>query len=130
MVLDAKALTWAAKNNIDTAKLKAARVPIYGKWYFPEIPPAVPLVNLESGEQEVFSERMVAGEVIYRHDDEKDFITYGDGEMSSEGWQHWEPDEPSPIVPLPGNEAQGPRRGGRRERPRIPVRGARRDKDE
>ena len=65
MVLDAKALTWAAKNNIDTAKLKAARVPIYGKWYFPEIPPAVPLVNLESGEQQVFSERMVAGEVIY-----------------------------------------------------------------
>jgi len=27
MVLDAKALTWAGKNNIDTAKLKAAKVP-------------------------------------------------------------------------------------------------------
>jgi hypothetical protein len=65
MVLDAKALTWAAKNNIDTAKLKAAKVPIYGKWYFPEIPAGVPLLNLESGEQQVFSERMVAGEVIY-----------------------------------------------------------------
>jgi hypothetical protein len=65
MVLDAKALTWAAKNNIDTPKLKAARVPIYGKWYFPEIPAGVPLVNLESGEQQVFPERMVAGEVIY-----------------------------------------------------------------
>jgi hypothetical protein len=65
MVLDAKALTWAAKNNIDTAKLKAAKVPIYGKWYFPEIPPGVALVNLETGEQEVFPERMVAGEVIY-----------------------------------------------------------------
>src|SRR5258708_18651395 len=65
MVLDAKALTWAAKNDIDTAKLKAARVPIYGKWYFPEIPPGVPLVNLETGEQQVFPERMVAGEVIY-----------------------------------------------------------------
>ena len=65
MVLDAKALTWAAKNNIDTPKLKAARVPIYGKWYFPEIPPGVVLVNLETGEQEVFPERMVAGEVIY-----------------------------------------------------------------
>ena len=38
MVLDAKALTWAAQNNIDTAKLKAAKIPIYGKWYFPEIP--------------------------------------------------------------------------------------------
>src|SRR4029077_15989406 len=65
MVLDAKALTWAAKNDIDTAKLKKARVPIYGKWYFPEIPAGVPLVNLETGEQQVFPERMLAGEVIY-----------------------------------------------------------------
>src|SRR5262249_25430768 len=65
MVLDAKALTWAGKNDIDTAKLKKAKVPIYGKWYFPEIPPNVALVNLETGEQEVFPERMVAGEVIY-----------------------------------------------------------------
>jgi hypothetical protein len=65
MVLDAKALTWAAKNDIDTAKLKKARVPIYGKWYFPEIPPHVALVNLETGEQESYSERMIAGEVIF-----------------------------------------------------------------
>jgi hypothetical protein len=65
MVLDAKALTWAAKNDIDTAKLKKAKIPIYGKWYFPEIPPGIPLVNLETGEQLVFPERMVAGEVIY-----------------------------------------------------------------
>jgi hypothetical protein len=65
MVLDAKALTWAAKNNIDTAKLKKAKVAIYGKWYFPEIPPNVPLVNLETGEQQVFPQRMLAGEVIF-----------------------------------------------------------------
>ncbi len=65
MVLDAKALTWAAKNEIDTAKLKKAKVPIYGKWYFPEIPPNVALVNLETGEQEIFPERMIAGEVIF-----------------------------------------------------------------
>lgn len=65
MVLDAKALTWAAKNDIDTAKLKTAKVPIYGKWYFPEIPPGIPLVNLETGEQQVFPERMIAGEVIF-----------------------------------------------------------------
>jgi hypothetical protein len=65
MVLDAKALTWAAKHDIDTAKLKKAKVPIYGKWYFPEIPPGVALVNLETGEQEIFPERMVAGEVIF-----------------------------------------------------------------
>jgi hypothetical protein len=65
MVLDAKALTWAAKNEIDTAKLKKAKVPIYGKWYFPEIPPNVALTNLETGEQESFPVRMIAGEVIY-----------------------------------------------------------------
>jgi hypothetical protein len=65
MVLDAKALTWAAKNDIDTAKLKKAKVPIYGKWYFPEIPPNVALVNLETGEQESFRERMIAGEVMF-----------------------------------------------------------------
>ena len=65
MVLDAKALTWAAKHDIDTAKLKRAKVPIYGKWYFPEIPPNVALINLETGEQQVFPERMIAGEVIF-----------------------------------------------------------------
>jgi hypothetical protein len=65
MVLDAKALTWAAKHDIDTAKLKKARVPIYGKWYFPEIPPGVAMVNLETGEQEIFRELMVVGEVIF-----------------------------------------------------------------
>jgi hypothetical protein len=65
MVLDAKALTWAARHDIDTAKLKKAKVPIYGKWYYPEIPSGVALVNLETGEQEVFADRMLAGEVIY-----------------------------------------------------------------
>jgi hypothetical protein len=65
MVLDAKALSWAAKHEIDTAKLKKAKLPIYGKWYFPEIPPNVALINLETGEQEIFPERMIAGEVIY-----------------------------------------------------------------
>jgi hypothetical protein len=65
MVLDAKALTWAARNNIDTAKLKSAKVPIYGKWYFPEIPPGVPLINLETGERAIFDERMLAGELIF-----------------------------------------------------------------
>jgi hypothetical protein len=65
MVLDAKALTWAAKNNIDTAKLKAAKIPIYGKWYFPELPAGVALINLETGERQIFPERMIAGEVIW-----------------------------------------------------------------
>ena len=65
MVLDAKALAWAAEHNIDTAKLKAARVPIYGKWYFPEIPALVPLISLQTGERRTFDERMIAGEVIW-----------------------------------------------------------------
>jgi hypothetical protein len=65
MVLDAKALSWAGQHDIDTAKLKKARVPIYGKWYFPEIPPDVALTNLETGEQVVFPVRMIAGEVIF-----------------------------------------------------------------
>src|SRR5262245_63301726 len=65
MVLDAKALTWAAQHGIDTAKLKAAKVPIYGKWYFPEIPAGVPVVNLETGAREAFDTRMLAGEVIW-----------------------------------------------------------------
>jgi uncharacterized protein YlxP (DUF503 family) len=77
---------------------------------------------------EKFIEDLGAAKII---DDEKDFVTYGEGEMSSEGWQHWEPDEPSPMLGRPGPDAStGPRRGGRRERPRIPVRGSRRDKDE
>jgi hypothetical protein len=65
MVLDAKALAWAAEHNIDTAKLKAAKVPIYGKWYFPEIPAGVPLISLQTGERCTFGERMIAGEVIW-----------------------------------------------------------------
>jgi uncharacterized protein YlxP (DUF503 family) len=72
---------------------------------------------------EQFIEQLGAAKIV---DDEKDFVTYGEGEMSSEGWQHWEPDEPSPPV-LGKND---PPRRGRRERPRIPVRGARRDKDD
>ncbi len=65
MVLDVKAMSWAAQNDIDTAKLKAAKMPIYGKWYFPEIPANVPMVNLETGERRTFDERMIAGEVIW-----------------------------------------------------------------
>jgi hypothetical protein len=65
MVLDAKALTWASQNNLDTAKLKAAKVPIYGKWYFPEILPGVRVINLETGERKVFDRPMVAGEVLW-----------------------------------------------------------------
>lgn len=65
MVLDVKALTWAAQNDLDTAKLKAAKIKLYGKWYFPQIPEGVPLLSLESGERRVFEQPMIAGEVVW-----------------------------------------------------------------
>jgi uncharacterized protein YlxP (DUF503 family) len=74
---------------------------------------------------EKFIEDIGAAKIV---DDEKDFVTYGDGEMSSEGWSHWEPDEPSPMDA--GRAEADPRRASRRTRPKIPVRGARREKDE
>ncbi len=92
MVLDAKALSWAAQHGIDTAKLKAAKVPIYGKWYFPEIPAGVPVVNLETGERQVFSERMVTGELIYAPEEELRRASLLPADF--------------PTEPLPGAEAE------------------------
>lgn len=65
MTLDVKAMEWASAHGIDTAKLKAAKIPIYGKWYFPDIPPGVPLVNLQTGEIQTFGPGMRAGEILY-----------------------------------------------------------------
>ena len=46
-------------------------------------------------------------------DEEKDFLHYGDEELSSEGYAHWEPEEGSPPAPLaPGT--------GRKRKPRAP----------
>ena len=58
-------------------------------------------------------------------DDEKDYVNYGDGEMSADAWSHWETDEPSPV-PAPDRPGRPvPRR--RRDKLRIPVRGAKRN---
>jgi hypothetical protein len=65
VVLDVRALDWAAQNGIDTAKLKAAKVPIYGKWYFPDLPANVPLVNLSNGHIQTFRRPLRAGEVMF-----------------------------------------------------------------
>ena len=65
MVLDAKAMTWASENGIDTATLKRLKIPIYGKWYFPTLPSGVPLVNLENGHIQTFRTSMRAGEILY-----------------------------------------------------------------
>ena len=65
MTLDAKAMEWAAEQGLDTKTLKASKVPIYGKWYFPEIPAGVPLVNLKTGEIQVFGPGLRAGEILF-----------------------------------------------------------------
>ena len=64
MVLDARRSPGPPRTT-STRPSSRRPVPIYGKWYFPEIPPNVALVNLETGEQESFPERMIAGEVIF-----------------------------------------------------------------
>src|SRR5437763_1780228 len=43
-------MDWAAQNAIDTAKLKAAKSPAYGKWHYPEIPAGEPLGKLKTGQ--------------------------------------------------------------------------------
>ncbi len=65
MVLDVKFMEWAATQGLDTAALKAARVPLYGKWYFPDLPLQIPMVNLRTGEIQTFAEPMVAGQTIW-----------------------------------------------------------------
>jgi hypothetical protein len=65
VVLDVKFMEWAATQGLDTAKLKAVKMPIFGKWYFPELPVGVPLVNLRNGEERTFSEPMLAGETLW-----------------------------------------------------------------
>jgi len=65
MVLDVKFMEWAASQALDTAKLKAAKVRIFGKWYFPTIPAEEPLVNLRTGEVRQFARPMLAGETLW-----------------------------------------------------------------
>lgn len=65
MVLDSKHMDWASREGLDTAALKRAKVPIFGKWYFPDLPDNVPLVNLSTGEVESFPAGYRAGAVLY-----------------------------------------------------------------
>jgi len=65
MVLDPKALDWAGRQGLDSAALKRAKVPIYGKWYFPDLPANEPLVNLSTGQIETFGPGYRAGAVLY-----------------------------------------------------------------
>ncbi len=70
MVLDVKFMQWAGTQALDTAKLKAAKVPIFGKWYFPDLPGGVPLVNLRTGELRTFQTGMLAGETLWAAESE------------------------------------------------------------
>ncbi len=70
MVLDLKAFEWASANNLDTATLKKAKIPIYGKWYFPDLPADVPLINLQTGAVETFGAGYRAGAVLYVKEDD------------------------------------------------------------
>ncbi|MFN8523234.1 MAG: cytochrome C oxidase subunit IV family protein [Chloroflexota bacterium] len=70
MVLDSKAMEWGSQHGLDTAALKKANVPIYGKWYFPDLPAGVPLVNLQTGEVERFAPGFKAGAVLYAKEDD------------------------------------------------------------
>ena len=65
MVLDSKHMEWASRQGLETAALKKAKVPIFGKWYFPDLPANVPLVNLSTGEVETFPAGFRAGAVLY-----------------------------------------------------------------
>jgi hypothetical protein len=65
MVLNAKAMEWAGGFGIDSAKLKNAKVKIFGKWYFPDMPANQRLINLQTGDVETFPTGLRAGTVLY-----------------------------------------------------------------
>jgi hypothetical protein len=65
MVMNAKAMEWAGNYGLDSAKLKSGKVKIFGKWYFPDIPANEPLINLQTGEVEMFPAGLRAGTVLY-----------------------------------------------------------------
>jgi cytochrome c oxidase subunit 4 len=58
-------MEWGGRQGLDSAALKRAKVPIYGKWYFPDLPANEPLVNLSTGEIETFPAGYRAGAVLY-----------------------------------------------------------------
>jgi len=58
-------MDWGGRQGLDSAALKRAKVPIYGKWYFPDLPANEPLVNLSTGEIETFPPGYRAGAVLY-----------------------------------------------------------------
>ncbi len=70
MVLDSKQMEWASQQGLDTATLKKAKVPIFGKWYFPDLPANAPMVNFSTGQTEKFPVGYRAGAVLYVKDED------------------------------------------------------------
>ncbi|MGE3270309.1 MAG: cytochrome C oxidase subunit IV family protein [Chloroflexota bacterium] len=94
MVLDSKQMEWASRQGLETATLKKAKVPIFGKWYFPDLPANVPLVNLSTGEVETFPAGFRAGAVLYVK--EEDLKRAGLGPYKAAA-----PAAPPPKAPAP-----------------------------
>ena len=99
MVLDSKQMDWASREGLDTAALKRAKVPIYGKWYFPDLPDNVPLVNLSTGEVESFPAGYRAGAVLYVK--EEDLKRAGLGPYKAAASP-----APAPAAPPPASAAE------------------------
>jgi cytochrome c oxidase subunit 4 len=93
MVLDSKQMEWASREGLDTAALKKAKVPIFGKWYFPDLPANVPLVNLSTGEIETFPEGYRAGAVLYVKEEDLKRAGLGPSKPA-----------PAPAAPAPPQE--------------------------
>src|SRR5581483_8467031 len=109
VVLDVKFMEWAASQALDTAKLKAAKVPIFGKWYFPEIPAGVPLVNLRTGEVRTFERPMLAGEILWAPE----------AELRRAGF--WPPKSPEELAAAKAAAPARPTAGGVRPEQPTPA---------
>src|SRR4051812_9327829 len=97
MVLDSKQMDWASREGLETAALKRAKVPIFGKWYFPDLPANVPLVNLSTGEVETFPAGYRAGAVLYVKEDDLKRAGLGPYKAAAAP-------APAPAAPVPAAE--------------------------
>jgi hypothetical protein len=109
MVLDVKFMDWAGAHGLDNAKLKAAKIAIYGKWYYPELPSGVPLVNLRSGEVRSFSSAMLAGETLWVGVDDLRRAGLYPGESGGESAGGFREGQPLPApAAMPAPQADAP----------------------
>jgi cytochrome c oxidase subunit IV len=106
MVLDSKQMEWASREGLDTAALKKAKVPIFGKWYFPDLPDDVPLVNLSTGEVETFPAGYRAGAVLYVKEEDLKRAGLGPYKAAEPAPQAEQaPEGPGQAPPAPAPEA-------------------------